>query len=111
MDDLQLRIHSCVGGIAYALYLNIKEEKPEQIYLLVWALVILYATFIHVRYEYYLGPVIAILAAVLTGAVLSRGYPEVQKFLFRKKKVPQASEENHPPEGKRGEEGRNKEHL
>jgi oligosaccharyl transferase (archaeosortase A-associated) len=82
-----------LGGIAYALYLNIKEEKPEQIYLLVWALVILYATFIHVRYEYYLGPVIAILAAVLTGAVLSKGYPEVQKFLLKRKKSTPAADE------------------
>ncbi|MDD1673805.1 MAG: oligosaccharyl transferase, archaeosortase A system-associated, partial [Methanomicrobiales archaeon] len=82
-----------LGGIGYTIYRNIKEEKPEQIFLLVWALVILYATFNHVRYEYYLGPVIAILAALVTGAVLSKGYPEVQKFLLKRKKTKPVAEE------------------
>jgi oligosaccharyl transferase (archaeosortase A-associated) len=82
-----------IGGIGYTIYRNIKEEKPEQIFLLIWALVILYATFNHVRYEYYLGPVIAILAALITGAVLTAGYPEVQKFLLKRKKMAVATEE------------------
>jgi oligosaccharyl transferase (archaeosortase A-associated) len=86
-----------IGGIGYAVYRNIKEEKPEQIFLLIWVLVMLYATFIHVRYEYYLGPVIAILAALFTGAVLSKGYPEVQKFLFRKRIAAKEAEEKPTP--------------
>jgi oligosaccharyl transferase (archaeosortase A-associated) len=86
-----------LGGIAYAIYRNIKEEKPEQIFVLVWALIVLYATFTHVRYEYYLGPVISILAAVVTGAVLSKGYPEVQKYLFRKKIAAKEAEEKPAP--------------
>jgi oligosaccharyl transferase (archaeosortase A-associated) len=86
-----------LGGIAYAIYRNIKEEKPEQIFVLVWALIVLYATFTHVRYEYYLGPVIAMLAALITGAVLSKGYPEVQKYLFRKKIAAKEAEEKPAP--------------
>jgi oligosaccharyl transferase (archaeosortase A-associated) len=81
-----------IGGIGYTIYRNIREEKPEQIFVLVWALVALYSTFNHVRYEYYLGPVIAILAALITGAVLTKGYPEVQKFLLKKKKIPDTEE-------------------
>jgi oligosaccharyl transferase (archaeosortase A-associated) len=89
-----------IGGICYTIYRNFREEKPEHIYVLVWALVILYATFNHVRYEYYLGPVIAILAALITGAILSQGYPEVQKYLLKRKKSTPVTEEKSAPKKK-----------
>jgi len=52
------------GGILVILYRNIREEHPHHIFALVWALVILLATWQHVRYEYYLAVCIALLSAV-----------------------------------------------
>jgi dolichyl-diphosphooligosaccharide--protein glycosyltransferase len=52
------------GGILVILYRNIREEHPHHIFALVWVLVMLLATWQHVRYEYYLAVCIALLSAV-----------------------------------------------
>jgi dolichyl-phosphooligosaccharide-protein glycotransferase len=52
------------GGILVILYRNIREEHPHHVFALVWALVMLLATWQHVRYEYYLAVCIALLSAV-----------------------------------------------
>jgi oligosaccharyl transferase (archaeosortase A-associated) len=91
-----------IGGLLLLLYRNYKEERPDHVFVIVWSLVILYAAFQHVRYEYYLGPVIAILGAFFTGMVISAGYPEVQKFLFKGRKTVPKEEEKTPLKRKGG---------
>lgn len=60
------------GGILVMLYNNWKDEHPQEVFALVWSLVLFFSTWQHVRYEYYLAINIALLSAVCTGFVLSR---------------------------------------
>ncbi len=53
-----------VGGALVMLYNNLKDEHPHQIFALVWSLIMLFSTWQHVRYEYYLAVNIALLSAV-----------------------------------------------
>ncbi|MGA2918987.1 oligosaccharyl transferase, archaeosortase A system-associated [Methanoregula sp.] len=65
------------GGILVALYNNLKDERPHEIFALVWALVILFSTWQHVRYEYYLAVVIALLSAVCIHFVFEKGWGDL----------------------------------
>lgn len=65
------------GGIVVALYNNIRDERPHEIFALVWALVILFSTWQHVRYEYYLAVVIALLSAVCIHFVCEKGWGDL----------------------------------
>ncbi len=71
------------GGALVLVYQNIKDEKPHQVFALVWSAVILYSTWQHVRYEYYLGINIALLAAVCVTFAISHGKVELSG-LFRR---------------------------
>ncbi len=62
------------------IYNNVKDEHPHQVFVLVWSLVMLYSTWQHLRYEYYLAVNVALLSAVCAGFVLSRGWNEVRKL-------------------------------
>jgi oligosaccharyl transferase (archaeosortase A-associated) len=63
------------GGILVVLYRNVREEHPHHILALVWALVMLLATWQHVRYEYYLAICIALLSAVCVDFIISLVWP------------------------------------
>lgn len=52
------------GGLLILVYRNLRDEHPHQIFALVWSLVILAATWQHIRYEYYLAVNIALLSAI-----------------------------------------------
>ncbi|MDD1654738.1 MAG: oligosaccharyl transferase, archaeosortase A system-associated [Methanomicrobiales archaeon] len=69
-----------VGGILAILYRNYREEHPDQVYVLVWSLIVLFATIQHVRYEYYLAVNIALLAAMAIGTVWAWGGQETIRF-------------------------------
>jgi len=69
------------GGIAVTLYNNIHKERPQEIFALVWALIILFATWQHVRYEYYLAVVIALLSAVGIHFVFEKGWNEIRNLV------------------------------
>jgi dolichyl-diphosphooligosaccharide--protein glycosyltransferase len=58
------------GGFLVVLYCNIRDEHPHQVFALIWALIMLLATWQHVRYEYYLAISIALLSALCVGFVL-----------------------------------------
>jgi len=58
------------GGIAAILLRNRHDEHPDQIFILVWSLVILISTWQHLRYEYYLAANVVILSAIFLGSVL-----------------------------------------
>ena len=62
-----------VGGILVMAYNNLRDEHPEQVFALVWSLIMLFSTWQHVRYEYYLAINIALLSAVCVSFVWTRG--------------------------------------
>ena len=66
------------GGILVALYNNLRDERPHEIFALVWALVILFSTWQHVRYEYYLAVVIALLSAVCVHFIFEKGWGDLR---------------------------------
>jgi dolichyl-diphosphooligosaccharide--protein glycosyltransferase len=63
------------GGILVVLYRNVREEHPHHIFALVWALVMLLATWQHIRYEYYLAICIALLSAVCVSFAVGLVWP------------------------------------
>ena len=68
------------GGILVTLYNNFREERPQEIFAVVWALIILFSTWQHVRYEYYLAVVIALLSAVCIHFVFEKGWEDLRKL-------------------------------
>lgn len=69
------------GGAVVMLYNNIRDEHPHQIYALVWSIVILFSTWQHVRYEYYLAVNIALLSAVCVSFVFENTRNNVKKII------------------------------
>ncbi|MFZ1128867.1 oligosaccharyl transferase, archaeosortase A system-associated [Methanoregula sp.] len=68
------------GGILVTLYNNFREERPQEIFAVVWALIILFSTWQHVRYEYYLAVVIALLSAVCIHFVFEKGWGDLRQL-------------------------------
>jgi oligosaccharyl transferase (archaeosortase A-associated) len=69
------------GGILVMIYKNIRNEHPEQVFALVWSIVMFFSTWQHVRYEYYLAINVALLAAVCVTYLFSRGLPDIRHLL------------------------------
>jgi len=69
------------GGILVMIYKNIRNEHPEQLFALVWSIVIFFSTWQHVRYEYYLAINVALLSAVCVTYLFSRGLPDIRHLL------------------------------
>ena len=67
-----------LGGIIVMAYNNFRDEHPEQVFVLVWSLIMLVSTWQHVRYEYYLAINVALLAAACMSVVFARGWGEVR---------------------------------
>ncbi len=85
------------GGICVTLYNNYREERPQEIFAMVWALIILFATCQHVRYEYYLAVVIALLSAVCIHFVFEKGWPNLRMLFsgFAHTEGPKETDEHH----------------
>ena len=71
------------GGILVTLYNNLKEERPQEVFALIWALVIFFSTWQHVRYEYYLAVVVALLSAVCIHFIFERGWGDIYHLATR----------------------------
>jgi dolichyl-diphosphooligosaccharide--protein glycosyltransferase len=69
------------GGALVMLYNNIRDEHPHQIFALVWSLVMLFSTWQHVRYEYYLAVNIALLSAVCVSFTFDRGWNDIKRLV------------------------------
>ncbi len=69
------------GGALVMLYNNIREEHPHQIFALVWSLVMLFSTWQHIRYEYYLAVNIALLSAVCLRFTFDRGWNDLKRIV------------------------------
>jgi dolichyl-diphosphooligosaccharide--protein glycosyltransferase len=66
-----------VGGALVLLYNNIKEERPHQVFALIWLFIISYSTWQHVRYEYYLAINVALLSAICVSFCFDYGWNEI----------------------------------
>lgn len=62
------------GGILVMVYNNIREERPEQVFAIVWSLIILFSAWQHVRYEYYLAVNVALLSAMTVSFCVEHGW-------------------------------------
>jgi len=72
-----------VGGILVMAYNNLRDEHPEQVFALVWSLIMLLSTWQHIRYEYYLAVNIALLSAVCVSFVWTRGRDDLYRLVCR----------------------------
>jgi dolichyl-diphosphooligosaccharide--protein glycosyltransferase len=75
-----------VGGIIVMAYNNFRDEHPEQVFVLVWSLIMLFSTWQHVRYEYYLAINVALLSAACMSYVIARGESDFYRIV---KNLPQ----------------------
>ena len=91
------------GGMCVTLYNNYREERPQEIFAMVWALIILFSTWQHVRYEYYLAVVIALLSAVCIHFVFEKGWPNLRILAsgFTSSAADGPKETDEPPRGKK----------
>ncbi|WP_321505337.1 oligosaccharyl transferase, archaeosortase A system-associated [uncultured Methanoregula sp.] len=69
-----------LGGIIVMVYNNFRDEHPTQVFVLVWSLIMLFSTWQHVRYEYYLAINVALLSAACISFVIARGGDEVLRM-------------------------------
>jgi dolichyl-diphosphooligosaccharide--protein glycosyltransferase len=69
------------GGVLVMIYKNIHNEHPEQIFALIWSIVMFFSTWQHVRYEYYLAINVVLLAAVCVTYLYSRGLSDIRYLL------------------------------
>jgi oligosaccharyl transferase (archaeosortase A-associated) len=72
------------GGVAIMLYKNFKEEHPQFMFGLVWALIVLVSTWQHVRYEYYLAVPLTLVSAICVSSIIDIGLPDLWKYLSKK---------------------------
>lgn len=70
-----------VGGLGVLGYRTLKSTRPESLFVLVWSLLIVVAAVQHVRYEYYLAAVVALLAALVVAAAVDYGGRETIRYL------------------------------
>lgn len=83
-------------GFFVLIYQLWKNKHEEHLLVLIWSVVMLYATIQHVRYEYYLAANIAILGAIAVGFVINYTWKDV-KALFVKSPAPEVKEAEGKP--------------
>jgi len=96
-----------LGGILVMLYNNIRKERPEQVFVIVWSAIILFSTWQHVRYEYYLAINVVLLSAACVSFSLDRFWPPVRSVLLGQpavtepESVPNQDRRNQPVKNKK----------
>jgi dolichyl-phosphooligosaccharide-protein glycotransferase len=68
------------GGVLVMIYKNLHNEHPEQVFALIWSVIMFFSTWQHVRYEYYLAINVALLAAVCVTYLAERGWPDIRRL-------------------------------
>ena len=69
------------GGILVMIYNNIRDERPEQVFAIIWSVIIFFSTWQHIRYEYYLAINVVLLSAVFVSFFLERSWPDVKPLI------------------------------
>lgn len=104
-----------LGGILVMIYKNTKDEHPEQVFALVWSVIMLASTIQHVRYEYYLAINIALLAAVCLSFTYEIAKDDIRRTLglFHGQSIISSSEkipESDASANKKQKKGQKKNH-
>ncbi|MGA2160732.1 MAG: oligosaccharyl transferase, archaeosortase A system-associated [Methanoregula sp.] len=68
------------GGALVILYSVFREDRPHEIFTLVWSAVILFSTCQHIRYEYYLAINVALLSAICVSFVYECGREDIARL-------------------------------
>ena len=88
------------GGIAVILYSVIREDRPHEVFTLVWSAIIFYSTCQHIRYEYYLAVNVALLSAICVSFVFESGRQDIESLLGKARAEVHDEEDSEEP-GKR----------
>ena len=69
------------GGILAVLYSIWREDRPHEVFTLVWSAIIFYSTCQHIRYEYYLAVNVTLLSALCVSSTFAWGREDIARFL------------------------------
>jgi len=69
------------GGILMVLYSIWREDRPHEVFTLVWSAIIFYSTCQHIRYEYYLAVNVALLSAICVSFAWVWGRDDLNRLL------------------------------
>jgi dolichyl-diphosphooligosaccharide--protein glycosyltransferase len=83
------------GGILVILYSVYREDRPHEIFTLVWSAIIFYSTCQHIRYEYYLAVNVALLSAICVSFVYEWGHKDINRLLTG---IKQGADQNEKPD-------------
>lgn len=89
------------GGLIWLIYSNWKGERAESMFILVWSVIILLATWQHLRYQYYLGVNIALLSAVILGVLLDSSKDDLISLIHPEKTKSQKREQEKEQKSKK----------
>ena len=68
------------GGGLISLYLLFRENRPHDLFAVIWSVVMFYATWQHIRYEYYLAVNVALLSAVCVSFIYEWGQKDISRI-------------------------------
>jgi dolichyl-phosphooligosaccharide-protein glycotransferase len=71
------------GGILVLFYRNIKQYKPQELFVLIWSVMILYSTSQHIRYEYYCAINVALLSAICASFIVEIAWKDIGMFIHK----------------------------
>jgi oligosaccharyl transferase (archaeosortase A-associated) len=74
--SLNIGIILALVGLIFLIYRFIKKENPANLYISVWAVLILFLTSMQIRWEYYSAVVISLLSAYILGTLLTQELSE-----------------------------------
>jgi dolichyl-diphosphooligosaccharide--protein glycosyltransferase len=80
-DSFNYGIFLLFGGILIMLYKNFKSEHPYFMFGLVWTLIVLFSTWQHIRYEYYLAVPLTLVSAICVSTIIDVGVPHLTSVL------------------------------
>ncbi|MCQ8893334.1 MAG: oligosaccharyl transferase, archaeosortase A system-associated [Methanolinea sp.] len=80
-DNFGLGLVLLAAGLVLLCVLLWKEKRDEHLVVLVWSLVIIIATWQHIRYEYYFAAPLALLSGLFVGWVVGWGWKDISSLL------------------------------
>jgi dolichyl-diphosphooligosaccharide--protein glycosyltransferase len=101
MRVFQVGLVLMLAGFVVLIVRMKREVRADYLFIFIWALMILYATIQHVRYEYYLAVPVSVLAALFVGYALEK-IPVVRRFnqVLDGETEPVTEEKTAPVQGK-----------
>lgn len=86
-----------VGGFLVMIYKNLHNEHPEQVFALIWSVIMFFSTWQHVRYEYYLAINVALLGSVCVTYIAERGWADIRHLARGSSSSDGAEGKENPP--------------